>query len=65
MQTINDLTEDLKKLYQEAREGKIDHKEVKDLANVAGKLLKSAGLKLEYNKYIGDDSTIDFLETRP
>ena len=64
MNNIKDLTNDLKNVYQEAREGKIEHKQLKELANVAGKILKAAALNLEYNRYQNDNAPIEFLETK-
>jgi len=64
MNNIKELTEDLKNVYKEARSGQLDIKVAKELANVAGKILKSASLNLEYNKHTGDKTPIDFLETK-
>lgn len=59
---ITDLTNDLKNLYEDCRNEKVDIRNAKEIANVAGKLIKSAALKMEYNSKMGNNSKVEFLE---
>lgn len=60
--TANDLRGDLLIVYQSLRDGDIGLREAKERANVAGKILSSAKLQLEYNAYTKSDAKIPFLE---
>ena len=59
---ISSLIDDLKKVYEEARNGELKLKDARDIANVAGKLIKASSVKLDYNKYKNSDEEIDFLK---
>lgn len=59
---ISSLIDDLKKVYEEARNGDLKLKDARDIANVAGKLIKASSVKLDYNKYKNSNEEIDFLK---
>lgn len=59
---ITSLIDDLKKVYEEARNGQLKLKDAKDLAIVAGKMIKASAVKLDYNKYFNSNEEIDFLK---
>lgn len=59
---INSLIEDLKKVYEEARNGSIKIKDAKDISIIAGKLIKASSVKLDYNKFTNSSEEIDFLK---
>lgn len=64
--TIKNITElrlDLMNVYSALKDGDIGLREAKERANVAGKILSSAKLQLEYNAYTKSDAKIPFLES--
>lgn len=60
--TNNELRNDLMKVYNELRNGDINKGTAKEIANVAGKILSSAKTQLDYNKWVKNESRIDFFE---
>ena len=57
------MRNDLIQCYNELREGKIGLREANALANVSGKILKSAALQHDYNIAVGNkEGKIDFFE---
>ena len=59
---INSLINDLKKVYEDARNGEIKLKDAKDISIIAGKLIKATAVKLDYNKFINSSEEIEFLK---
>lgn len=59
---IQDLRDSLLEVYDKIRNGKIGIREAKENANVAGKIISTAKLQLEYNAYMKTQSPIQFLE---
>lgn len=59
---IQDLRDSLLEVYDKIRNGKIGIREAKENANVAGKIISTAKLQLEYNAYMKTQSPIPFLE---
>ena len=59
---ITSLIDDLKKVYEDARNGELKLKDARDIANVAAKLIKASSVKLDYNKYKNSNEEIDFLK---
>ena len=57
-----DLRRDLTEVYNKLRSHEIGIEEAKQVANVAGKVIKSATAQLEYNKYVGSKKAIDFFD---
>lgn len=60
--TISGLTEDLSNNYKAIKEGKVSLEVAKELSNMAGKIISSAKVNLEYNKYMKKKTKIEFLE---
>ena len=63
MKNVKTLRDDLLETFDKLHDGKIGLGQAKELANVAGKVLSSAKLQLEYNKYSQSKSKIDFLSS--
>ena len=59
---VKDLRDDLVKVYQDLRAGKLGTNEAKQAANVSGKILSTAKAQMEYNKMVQSKSRIKFLE---
>lgn len=62
IKNVVDLRVDLLDIYGKLRNGEIGIREAKETANVAGKVLSSAKLQLEYNTHTKSDAKIPFLE---
>lgn len=60
--TISQLTIDLSLNYKAIKDGKLDLNTAKELSSMAGKIISSAKVNLEYNKYMKKKTKIDFLE---
>lgn len=65
VENIEDLRNDLLRIYTDLRSGKIGLREAKEQANVSGKIISSAKLQLEYNNFTKSASRIEFLEIKP
>ena len=63
MKNVKDLRDELIQTFEQLRSGKVGISEAKELANVSGKILSSAKLQLEYNKYAQSKNRIKFLES--
>jgi len=53
MKNIKDLRDDQIEVYNSLKSGKIGQSQAKELANVAGKILSSCKIQMEYNKMVG------------
>lgn len=62
IKNIQDLRNSLLDVYDKIRNGKIGIREAKENANVAGKIISTAKLQLEYNAYMKTQSCIPFLD---
>jgi len=62
MKNIVELREDLLKVYTDLRAGDVGLNEAKQAANVAGKIMSTAKVQMEYNKMIQSKKRIAFLE---
>lgn len=62
IKNIKDLTEDLVKNYEKLSKGQITEKKAKEISNMAGKIINSAKVNLEYNSYMKLNRKIDFLD---
>ena len=59
---VKDLRDDMIKVFEELRSGKIGIGEAKAISNVSGKIMSTAKTQLEYNKFAGrNNSKINFL----
>ena len=52
MKTVLDLRNDLLEVYQDLKTGKLGINEAKQSANIAGKILATAKVQMEYNKMV-------------
>ncbi|HCB47373.1 MAG TPA: hypothetical protein DEP37_13200 [Algoriphagus sp.] len=62
METAGSLRKELKDIQQELRSGKISVNEAKEHANIAGKMINSAKIQVEYYALLGETPKIDFLK---
>ena len=62
MTNVKELRDALIKSFNDLKTGKIKAKDAKELTNISGKILTSAKIELDYNKYTGAVKKIDFLE---
>lgn len=64
MKNVTDLRNDLLDVYEKTKSGTIDVKVASELANNAGKIIKTAALELAYNQFTKQsDKKILFLES--
>jgi len=64
MKNVTDLRNDLLDVYKQTKKGTIDVKIAGELANNAGKIIKTAALELSYNQFTKQsDKRIKFLES--
>lgn len=59
---VVELRESLLEVYDKLRDGEMGIREAKEQANVAGKIIQSAKLQVEYNAYMKSQATIAFLD---
>ena len=59
---IKDLRDSLIESFGELKEGKLKPKEAKEQTNMAGKIIMSAKVELDYNKFMKTERVIDFLD---
>lgn len=62
MKGANDLTADLMAKYDLLKDGKLDLKQAKQIANLSGKIINSAKSQLLYNIFMERKQTIPFFE---
>jgi hypothetical protein len=61
---VNDLRNNLSDVFEALRNGDIAHKEAKEISNLAGKMINSAKVQLDYHGLRKDeDFKIDFLHS--
>lgn len=61
---IQDLTNHLVKNYEKLCSGELEAKEAKEISNMAGKIIGSAKVNLEYNKQMDYKRKISFLDVK-
>jgi hypothetical protein len=61
MKSINTLRHELSQIFDDLRNGAIKTKEAGELANVAGKMINSAKVQLEYYALRKEVPTLQFL----
>ena len=66
MKTKNvvELRNELLNVFDELRSGDLGTSEAKQAANVAGKIISSAKIQMEYNKMVQSKSRIPFLDVK-
>lgn len=62
MKTISDVRDQLSEIFNELRGGEIKPNEADSLANIAGKMIASAKVQLDYYALTKSKPEIDFLE---
>ena len=62
VENIVELRQGLLESYNKLRGGEIGIREAKEEANLAGKIISTAKLQLEYNAYMKSSSRIAFLD---
>jgi hypothetical protein len=63
MKNVTDLRDDLLDVYEKTKAGTIDVKVASELANNAGKIIKTAAIELAYNQFTKQSrKKIKFLE---
>lgn len=61
---IKDLTLDLTANYEKLNSGEITEKKAREISRMAGKIIYSVKLNLEYNSYMGLKRPILFLDVK-
>lgn len=62
MKNIKDLRDSLLESFEALKEGKLKAKEAKEITNMSGKIILSAKVELDYNKFMKLGRKIDFLD---
>lgn len=63
LRNVTDLRDDMLDVYEKTKAGVIDAKVTSELANVAGKIMKTAVVELDYNRFTKQtNKKISFLE---
>jgi hypothetical protein len=62
MKNMNELRSSLADVFDQLREGSIDVKSAGELANIAGKMIKSSAVQVEYYALRKQETKIPFLE---
>ena len=60
---VRDLRDDLLQMYMDCRDGRIGLSQGKTESSIAGKILSSAKIQMEYNKFTSSSSKVQFLES--
>lgn len=61
MKNVNELREQLSQVFADLRNGAVKHSDAAELANLAGKMITSAKVQLEYYALRKEAPTINFL----
>lgn len=61
---IRELTESLTQNFDDLQNGTLHEKRAKEISNMAGKIINSCKVQLEYNSYMKYRSKIPFLEQK-
>lgn len=59
---IKDLRDSLLESFDQLKKGNLKSKEAKELTNMSGKIILSAKVELDYNKFMKLGRKIDFLD---
>lgn len=62
MKDVTELRDDLAEVYAQAKNKELDNQTAGTLANIAGKMIKSAAVELSYNQFMKKTKKIPFLE---
>ena len=61
MKTVTELRDQLSQVFYELRNNTVKHTDAAELANIAGKMINSAKVQLEYYALRKESPTIPFL----
>jgi hypothetical protein len=61
MKNVEELRKELLNVYSQTEKDLIPLTKAKTMTNIASKVLSTASLELNYNKFIGNQKKIDFL----
>jgi hypothetical protein len=61
MKNVNELRTQLASVFSDLRSGNIKHKDAAELANIAGKMIASAKVQIEYHALRKESPNISFL----
>ena len=64
MKNVEDLRDALSKVFADLKDGSIKPKEAAEFANLAGKMINSAKVQVEYFALRKESPTISFLTSR-
>lgn len=65
MKNVSELRDELSAVYADLRSGAVDAKVAKELANLAGKMINSAKIQIDYHTMRGDKATrINFVHSQ-
>ena len=64
IKNLKELIHDLSAVYAKLREKEIPLNEAKEIANMAGKIIKATAVQLQYNEYMQNKAEIDFCENK-
>ena len=62
IRNIQELTDSLSSEYANLKNGSIPTGQAKEMSNMAGKIINSCKVQLEYNKFTNNKTKIKFLE---
>jgi hypothetical protein len=62
MKNVTELRNSLAKIFAELQSGDINHEQARELAKIAGKMIVSAKVQLDYQNLRGDIPQIPFLD---
>jgi hypothetical protein len=64
IENIKDLRNNLLDAFEDLKSGKLKTKDAKELTNLSGKIIMSAKVELDYNKFMRNEKQIDFLDVK-
>lgn len=62
MKNVSELRDQLSQVFADLRNGSIKHTDASELANIAGKMINSAKVQLDYYAYTKQTTKIPFLD---
>lgn len=62
MKNVTELRDQLSEVFSDLRKGTIKHTDASELANIAGKMINSAKVQLDYHAQTKQISKIPFLD---
>lgn len=64
MKNINEVRDELSKVFEELKSGQLKSADAKELNNCAGKIINSLKVELEYSALRKEQPNIEFLNTK-